>query len=111
MSDMREHNLGALCLIYCLDRLADGSYVALNRHYKPIGYASTEWVEYENLPIRFKFKRELRPADVAALSVHGDPSAERIYLHLGPNPTDEADWVAYSKRLRMLAAMTVSPVK
>lgn len=37
-----ESKFRQLFLIYCLDRLEDGSYVALNRRYKPVGFASTE---------------------------------------------------------------------
>ena len=96
-------------LIYCLDRQPDGSYVALNRRYKPIGMNSSEWVKYEELPVGFKFKRALSAKQIAALSYKGDTTPERIYLYNdGCIPTDSPDdWAAYSERLGRLAAYKI----
>lgn len=101
--------LRQLILIYCLQRLPDGSYVALNRRYKPVGFATVEWVDYEAAPVRFKFKRALSAAQVAALSYKGDPDPERIYLYNdGCIPTESAaHWQAYSARLERLAGYKV----
>ena len=98
-------------LVYCLQRLEDGSYLALNRQYKPLGVFSTEWVEYETHPSRFKFKRALSASQIAFLSYKGDASPERIYLYAGTcNPTlSDADWRAYSARLQRLASYKVEP--
>lgn len=98
-----------LLLVYCLDRMPDGSYVALNRRYKPVGLNSTEWVNYEDFPVRFKFKRALSARQVAALSYKGDASPERIYLYGdGCIPTtSDADWAAYARRLQRLAGYLV----
>lgn len=96
-------------LIYCLQRLQDGSYVTLNRRYKPVGMTSSEWVEYEDPPVRFKFKRALSSSQIAALSYKADPSAERIYLYNdGCIPTDsDASWTAYANRLKRLASYLI----
>ena len=94
-----------LFFVYCLDSQRDGSYVVLNRHYKPLGLYGGGWVDYENFPIRFKFKRALSARQIAALSCKGDASAERIYLYSDgsiPTSSDEA-WAAYCARLRLLA--------
>jgi hypothetical protein len=98
-----------LMLVYCLQRQADGSYIALNRRYKPLGFATTEWVDYDAFPIRFKFKRALSAAQVAALSYKGDPDPQCIYLYNdGCVPTDSAaHWTAYSARLERLAGYKV----
>lgn len=98
-----------LFLIYCLDLQPDGSYVALNRRYKPVGLASTEWVDYEAFPVRFKFKRALSAKQIAALSCKGDAAPERIYLYNdGCIPTSsDAAWNAYSQRLQRLAGYSV----
>lgn len=98
-----------LFLIYCLDRLEDGRYVALNRRYKPVGLTCTEWVKYEEFPVSFKFKRALSERQIAALSFNGDTSAERVYLYNdGCIPTDSpAHWATYSKRLALLAGYKV----
>jgi len=96
-------------LIYCLDRQPDGSYVALNRRYKPVGMTSSEWVKYEDFPVRFKFKRALSQGQVAALSYKGDSAPERIYLYNdGCIPTDSSsDWAAYAERLGRLAGYKI----
>ena len=96
-------------LIYCLDQQPDGSYVALNRRYKPVGMLSTEWVKYEEFAVRFKFKRALSAKQIAALSYKGDTAPERIYLYNdGCVPTDSArDWAAYSERLGRLPAYKI----
>lgn len=104
LSDFRQ-----VFLIYCLQRLEDGSYVALNRRYKPVGMTSTEWVKYEDFPVRFKFKRALSAAQIAALSAKGDTAPECIYFYNdGCIPTDSpADWAAYAERLGRLAAYKI----
>ena len=94
---------------YCLQRLEDGSYLFLNRLYKPLGVMSSEWVTYETHPSKFKFKRALSAKQVAALSYAGDVNAERIYLYNDSCiPTDsDANWAAYSSRLQRLAAYDI----
>lgn len=107
------HEFRQVFLPYCLERLADGSYIVLNRLYKPLGVAGTSWVDYESAPGRFKFKRALSAAQIGALAHDGDTSAERIYLYNdGSVPTDSAAaWAAYSARLQRLAGYKgVGPV-
>jgi hypothetical protein len=96
-------------LIYCLDLLPDGRYVALNRRYKPVGMYSTEWVKYEDFPVCFKFKRALTQRQIAALSYKGDTTAQRIYFYNdGCAPTaSTANWNAYADRLHRLAAYKI----
>lgn len=105
VSEFRE-----LFLIYCIDLQPDGTYVALNRRYKPLGMHSEKWVDYEDVPVaRFKFKRALSARQIVALSYKGDASAQRIQLYNdGCVPTaSAADWMAYSKRLQRLAGYVV----
>lgn len=104
VSDLRQ-----LILIYCLQLQPDGSYIALNRRYKPLGLATTEWVDYGAFPVRFKFKRALSAAQIAALSYKGDTNPECIYLYNdGCAPTLTAEnWKAYSARLERLAGYKV----
>jgi hypothetical protein len=96
-------------MTYCLKRLSDGSYIALNRDYKPLGFARQPLVDYETAPGRFKFKRALRAAQITALSFDGNTSAERIYLYNdGCVPTaSAAHWHAYSARLKRLAGYQI----
>lgn len=104
VSELRQ-----LILIYCLQRQPDGSYIALNRRYKPLGFSTTERVDYDAFPIRFKFKRALSSAQITALSYKGDANPECIYLYNdGCVPTLSADdWSAYSARLERLAGYKV----
>lgn len=99
-------------LLYCLQRLKDGSYVALNRDYKPLGMITNKWVDYEEAPGRFKFKRSLSAGQVSFLSHKGDASPECIYLYDdGSVPTDSAaNWNAYSAKLQRLAGYDIIKV-
>lgn len=105
VSELRQ-----LMLIYCLQLQPDGSYIALNRRYKPVGFTTVERVDYEAFAVRFKFKRALSAAQIAFLSYNGDTSAECIYLYNdGCLPTaSAADWNAYSARLERLAGYKVA---
>jgi hypothetical protein len=109
MSNPRESDFRQVFLIYCLDQMADGSYIALNRRYKPVGLTSVDWVDYEKFPVRFKFKRALSAKQIAALSCDGDTSPERIYLYAdGSVPTaSAASWAVYASRLERLAGYTI----
>ena len=104
VSELRQ-----LVLIYCLQRQPDGSYIALNRRYKPLGFAATERVDYDAYPIRFKLTRPWGPPRARPLSYKGDPNPECIYLYNdGCVPTtSSADWKAYSARLERLAGYKV----
>lgn len=53
---MVKIELGRMMLVYCFIRLEDGSYIALNRDYKPIGFRTRDHLTYEDYPIRFRFK-------------------------------------------------------
>ena len=100
-----------LFLIYCLDLQPDGSYVALNRRYKPVGLnmGAGQWVDYKDFPVGFKFKRALSARQIASLDCNGDPAPQRIQLYNdGCVPTDsDANWAAYSRRLQRLAGYLV----
>lgn len=106
-----ESEFRQLFLVYCLDRQPDGSYVALNRRYKPVGFNNgpMDFVKYEDFPVGFKFKRALSARQIAAISYKGDTGAERIYLYGDACvPTDSAaDWAAYCERLGRLAGYMV----
>jgi hypothetical protein len=108
---MREtvSELRQLILIYCLERTPDGSYIALNRRYRPVGFTGLDRVDYETFPGRFKFKRALSAAQIKTLSCKGDPNPERIYIYEeGCVPTaSAAHWKAYSARLERLAGYKV----
>ena len=113
VSDFRE-----VFLVYCLQRQQDGSYLALNRRYVPVGSVSVEWVDYEGVTDRFKFKRGLTARQIAALSHNANTAPEAMYLYDdGCVPTSSAAaWEKYAERLgryieraEMVAMVMASP--
>jgi len=105
-----KKDLRATLLPYCLQRLPDGSYIALNRDYKPLGFIDCGWVRYEDYPARFHFVRKPSPATIRALSWNGSEDPAAIFFYndgtvpfVGP-PEATA---AYLERLSRLARLTV----
>jgi hypothetical protein len=97
-----------LLLPYCLHRESDGSYVALNRLYKPIGFSSSERVEHLEMPVSFRFAEPLGPATIKALSWKGDPDPDNIVLYGDSVPNIPKDFDAYLARLKRLATLKVN---
>lgn len=113
MRAINVDEFGRVFLIYCLDPLDDGSWIALNRKYKPVGVSNPERVEYDkSAGGRFKFKSTIRDEQIAAIACKRDARTERIYLYdYGSLPTSSAEhWRAYSERLRLLAGLMVELV-
>jgi hypothetical protein len=95
-------------LPYCVQRLKDGRYIILNRRYKPLGMEDTAWVDYDSHPSAHPLKG-LTPAKAKAMSHRGDEDVDCIFLYADACiPTDGAAyWDAYSKRLKVLAALAI----
>lgn len=97
-------------LPYCLVRLGDGRYIAVNRDYKPIGGTRADgWVDYDSHPHAVKLNG-LTPQRIARLAVKGEAEPDgRIYLYNdGCVPTSsQANWDAYAARLAILAKLTI----
>ena len=96
-------------LPYCLQKQPDGRYAILNRRYKPVGLAITEFINYEDYPVCVNLKG-LGPATAAKLSWKGDPDTDQIYLYNdGCVPTESSENMqSYLKRLEILAKLKVS---
>lgn len=105
MNDFRSTHLP-----YCLIRQADGRYVVVNRRYKPLGYITSEWVDYDDKPILAHLSG-LGPATIRKLSWNDSDNAERIYLYNdGCVPTANAKSMrAYLDKIAILAKLKVSP--
>jgi len=103
---MPNHDFRSVHLPYCIRKLPNGSYVVLNRDYKPIGFRTTRQVDCEAYPIGVKFKR-LTVKTVAKLSCQASPDINNIYLyHDGSQPTANAkNMEEYLERIRVLAAL------
>lgn len=94
------------CLPYCLQRIADGRWIALNRQYKPIGMASTDWIDYEAVDAP-----RLKPtaAQLRALSANGEINGDQVWLYNDGCVPDAGSthWSAYAKRLAVLSEIAV----
>lgn len=94
---------------YCIQRLQDGRYIILNRHYKPLGVQTDDWVEYETHPSAVAIN--ITPARARALDWDGREDTECVYLYNdGCIPTEsDAHMTAYLRRLAVL--MKIKPRK
>jgi len=103
--------LSDLCsthLPYCLKRQEDGTYVVLNREYKPLGFVTNDHVKYGDFPIAVKISR-LTATVARRLSYGGSTALDEIFLYNdGCIPTASADHMqAYLQRLAVLAKLRV----
>lgn len=108
--DLPTEQLRRVCFPYCLMRLGDGSYILLNREYKPLGVFPDAWVDYDDYP---RFAVRITTAQARRLSVRGNDDLECIFLyHDGCTPTSSTkDMAAYCQRLAWLMKLRVIPVR
>ncbi|WP_445496771.1 hypothetical protein [Pseudomonas sp. 8(2025)] len=94
---------------YCIQRQEDGTYVFTNRNYKPIGFMTGGWVNYDDSPIGVKIS-ELTPTLAARLDHKGRDNLDRIYLY-GDScvPTADQKYMdAYLGRLGILMKLRIA---
>jgi hypothetical protein len=103
---MPLHDCRSVHLPYCLIRQPDGRYIVLNREYKPLGFYTQDWVDYEAYPIAVSF-RKFTKKTAARLSWAGSKNLEQIFLYDGSCiPTVSTRFMeAYLKRLGILAKL------
>jgi len=106
---MALRDFRAIYLPYCIQQNPDGSWVVLNRNYKPVGFNTEDYIKYEDFPVSTKFKG-LGPATLKKLSWSGEVSDGCVYLYNdGTNPLNSpADMKAYLKKLELLAKLGVA---
>jgi hypothetical protein len=94
-------------LPYCLQRLADGRYIVLNRRYKPLGVQTREWVDYDTHPSAARMK--ITAATARKLSWKSSDDVAVIHLYNdGCVPDAGADHLdAYAKRLAVFMKLPV----
>jgi len=100
-------------LPYCLERAADGSWLVLNRNYKPVGATSKDWIDYEAAPGRLKI--DGRSIEAIARAMHnvdrdeaGKPMRMWLYDDRVQPGKDAASMSAYMQRLAKLANTKVT---
>jgi hypothetical protein len=97
----------AVYLPYCLKKQADGSWVVLNRRYKPVGFNTSEWVDYENFPVSAKLEG-LTQAKLSKLSYTGVADGDTVYLYNdGCIPTNKGNMAGYLEKLGVLAGLAL----
>ena len=91
---------------YLLKRLADGSWVELNRDYKPLAVPLGGWIDYEKYPFRRKVAA-IPPELRKELDIIEDGSGYKLYLyHDGCTPTDSKKFMAaYGRRLNIIDSL------
>lgn len=91
---------------YCLDGNSKEGFMLLNRDYKPIGFNTRAWVNYEGCPIRLKF-RGLSPSVAAKLAWDGKPLSDAIFLYADccAPYRKKAYMDTYLERLRLLMSL------
>jgi hypothetical protein len=99
-------NFRAFYLPYVLERQKDGRYAVLNRYYKPVGFTTEDFIDYEGYPVTVNLPG-LTPRIAASLSCKADTNVEVIYLYNDQsNPTSgKSEMLAYQKKLAMLAKL------
>lgn len=104
MNDFR-----AIILPYCLKRLEDGTYIVLNRKYKPVGFDTSDFLNYEDYPACHKIKG-INKKTAASLSFRGDDDIEMIYLYNdGCVPTHSPENMKkYMEKLAALAKYKIT---
>lgn len=94
-------------LPYCMQRTTDGSWLILNRNYKPLGVTSKEWVDYNAHPDRLVLHSRTVAA-IAKAAVHviadrpSDPGIVYLYDDATIPTESAANWTAYARRLALV---------
>lgn len=103
-----EYRARWVFLPYCIQRLADGRYIVLNRRYKPLGSFTSEWVTYENDPSACAMT--ITPEIAKRLSWNGSEDTDVIHLYAdGCLPEDSAEHLrAYAERLSVFMTLKAS---
>lgn len=93
---------------YCLQQRPDGRYAVLNRRYKPLGFLTKGYVDYEAFPVLTKLR--MTPKLAAVLSCKAKPDVDQIFLYSdSSNPLKSAAHMkAYQLRLALLMKAKVS---
>ena len=102
------HDLSRIIFPYCLKKRDDGTYIVLNRDYRPIGFDSPERVEYKDYPINIKVARISKQA-ITEIACHVDDTGTFWLYNDKTYPTDSAENMrVYLDKLKRLAKYKVT---
>ena len=97
------NELNNISRTYCIQRLPDNRYVALNRLYKPIGVSSDRFVNYEESTDAI-FALNITPPLAALISHDKNPDTKRVYLSDGNRQQGVVD-SGYDWRFNVLSQL------
>lgn len=94
---------------YCIEKQSDGTWVVLNRQYKPVGFNTSEFINYEEYPVSAKLSG-IGPGICKKLSYSGEAEGNRVYLYNdGCIPTNSQKYMdEYLKKLAILAKLSLT---
>lgn len=106
---MALEDFRAVFLPYCIEKQPGGTYVVLNREYKPLGFKTRDFIKYADYPVCVKIKG-LTAAKAAKLSVDESKDLDRIFLYDdATNPIrSKKNMDAYLAKLAVLAKLSVA---
>jgi len=93
---------------YCMERQGDGSWLLLNRNYKPVGLNTAAFVRCDEHPVSVRIGG-LTPETLQKLSVDGKVAGGRVYLYLDNGLPTSVPFAArdYLERLTILMQQTI----
>lgn len=98
----RKQRLANVMLPYCLKREHESlGYVLLNRDYKPIGFNTSEWIQYEQYPIIHRIRITPQIAGKLSWNNEGDTESIMLYSRL----VSKKDMADYFERLAYLSGL------
>ena len=105
---MRITDFRAIAFPYCLQRQSNGRWVVLNRRYKPIGFNTSDWINYGDHPVETNIA--ITSDVIEKLGGFDSPDKDRVYLYGdGTNPVrSKVNMDLYLEKLRILAALEVN---
>lgn len=92
---------------YCLEPLEDGSWIILNRDYKPVGTNNSFFVRYEDHPGKVRIKNINK--SIRQKLDHNGEHEGRLYLYNdGCVPTDgKKEMESYLRKLEILMKLQI----
>ena len=102
------HTFLSVYLPYCLRRKDDGSWLVLNRGYKPVGFNTYNELDYDAYPVSATLTG-LGEATLRRLSYNGSLLGDQIYLYNDASrPTNgKVEMSEYLLKLEILSKLKI----